>query len=222
MRVRDIVRNSFDLLVETGALPAYQRRGRYAPSIMRHNPVWRPEHLESTHYAAASGPLYEDDAAWRKAVDFVRAFTAARAGRGTFPWRLPAWGGSFGEVPAEDLLHHLTSGFGAFGLRPASANTIAHTAWLEATDSAAVSALPEPYGRWLQLREARPRWREKVELRLAARTRARIAMRPDGRFDAFADIALSAPAVFVIENLASALDRRRLPAPGAARRLPRH
>jgi hypothetical protein len=219
MRVRDIVRNSFERLIETGGLPAYERRGRYTPPFARHNPVWRPEQMESTHYAAASGGLYEDDEAWQKAVEFVRAFTASRAGRGVMPWRLPAWGGSFGEVPAEDLLHHLTAGFSAFGLRTLSANTITHTAWLDSTDSAAVSALPEPFGRWLQVREGRPRWKEKVELRLAARARARVTMRPDGRFDAFADIALSGPAIFVVENLAGAMDRR-LPAP-ATRWLPR-
>jgi hypothetical protein len=220
MRVRDIVRNSFAQLIETGALPGYEHRGRHSPSFVRHNPVWRPEHVENTRYAAASGALYENEEAWRKAVEFVRAFTAARAGRGILPWRLPAWGGSFGEIPAEDLLHHLTAGLGAFGLRTLSMNTITHAAWLDATDSVSVSALPEPFGRWLAVREGRPRWREKIELRLAARVCARIAMRPDGRFDAFADIALSGPAIVVVENLADAMDRR-LPAPAAPRWLPR-
>ncbi len=208
MRVRDIVRNSFQRMIETGGLPAYERRGPYRPPFVRLNPVWRPEQMEATHYGAASGGLYDDEEALEKAVEFIRAFTAARAGRGPLRWQLPKWGGSFGDVHPRDLLHHLTAGFGAFGMRALSTNTITHTVWLDATDSVMVSALPEPYGRWLQVHEKRPNWKDKVELRLAARAQARTAPRPDGRFEAFADIALSAPAISVIENLAAAIDPR--------------
>jgi len=220
MRVRDIVRNSFDRLIESGALPAYERRGRYTPPIVRHNPTWRPEHMELAHYGASASGLYADPNAWRAAVEFIRAFTAASAGRGDLPWQLPGWSGSFGEVPAEDLLHHLVASLGAFGLRPMSSNTITHTAYLDATDTVGVAALPEPYGRWLQVQERRPRWKEKIELRLVARAQARIAMRSDGRFDAFADMALSGPAISLMHGLASDLGRP-LPPPASARWLPR-
>jgi hypothetical protein len=213
MRVRDIVRSSFDQLIESGALPPYPRRGRYTPPVLRHNATWRPEQVEIARYGGAlDSGLYADPQLWRTAVEFIRAFTAASAARAPWQWQLPAWSGSFGEVPAEDLLHHLAAGFGAFGLRPTSSNTIAHTTCFDATDQAAVAALPEPYGRWLQVQDGRPRWKEKIDLRLLACARARIVLRRDGRFDAFADIALSGPAISLLQRVGSTLGRRLTPA----------
>jgi hypothetical protein len=68
MRVRDIVRRSFEILVTTGALPPFERKGRYAPPPPRFNPIWRPEQLEIIHHGSAEGPLYDDPDAWRSAV----------------------------------------------------------------------------------------------------------------------------------------------------------
>jgi hypothetical protein len=221
MRVRDILRSSFDQLIDSGALPPYRRQGRYTPPVMRHNPTWRPEQVELARYGAAlDDGLYADLQAWRIAVDFIRAFTAASAARAPWQWRMPSWSGSFGEVPAEDLLHHLTASLGAFGLRPSASNTITHTTYFDASDSAAVAALPEPYGRWLQVQEGKPRWKEKIDLRLVACARARIVLRRDGRFDAFADIALSGPAISLMQSLGSTLGRP-LPPPSPASWLPR-
>ena len=137
-----------------------------------------------------------------------------------WPGSSPAWSGSFGEVPAPDLLHHVTFALGACGLRAGPPNTITHTATLDATDAPTVAALPEAYGLWLQVQEGRPRWTEKVELRLVARVRARIVVRADGRFDLFADVALSAPAISLMDGVAAALDRR-LPPGGDGIWLPR-
>ena len=83
-----------------------------------------------------------------------------------------------------------------------------------------VSGLPEPYGAWLQAREARPRWKEKVELRLAVQVRARTALRRDGSFVAYADLALSAPAVSLVQDVALAMGRPLPPLGGAAWLLP--
>jgi hypothetical protein len=208
MRIRDIVRNSFDQVIEANALPPYERRGRYTPRVLRHNPTWKPEQVELARYGAVSGSgLYADVEAWQTAVGFIRAFTAAAAARAPRNWQLPRWSGSFGEVPAEDLLHHFSAALGACNLRPVSSNTITHTTYFEATDSATVAALPEPYGRWLQVQEGRPRWKEKVELRLVAYVRTHIALRRDARFDAFADIALSGPAISLMQDLGSTLNR---------------
>ena len=208
MRVRDIVRGSFDAVIEAGALPTYDLRGRYTPAVVRHNPTWKPEQVELARYGAVSTcGLYADAEAWQTAVTFIRAFTASASARAPRNWQLPRWSGSFGEVSADDLLHHLSASLGAFNLRPISTNTITHTAYFEATDSATVAALPEPYGRWLQVQDGRPRWKEKVELRLLACVRAHIVLRRDARFDAFADLALSGPAISLVQALGSTLDR---------------
>ena len=181
MRVRDIVRRSFEQLVAAGTLPPYGRQGRYVPPPPRHNAPWRPEQLEILHHGAAAGTLYADPAAWESAVAFIRSFTAAAARPDVMPWSIDSFCGSFGEVPADDLLHHLTAGLSGCGLHAIGTNTIARTAHFEATDTATVGALPEPYGKWFQIRERRPRWKEPVALRLMVRIHARIALRPDGR-----------------------------------------
>ena len=117
MRVRDIVRASFDQLVGSGAVPGYEPRGRYVPPLLRFNPTWRPEQGELVHYGVLAGELYEDEAAWRAAAGIVRAFTATAAGRSGLPWQLPALGGPFGELPPENLLHHLAAALAERGLR---------------------------------------------------------------------------------------------------------
>jgi hypothetical protein len=216
MRVRDIVRASFDRVIEAGILPPYEWRGRFVPPPVRHNPTWRTEQVELIHYAGLDTGLYADLDAWRRAVAFIRAFTAGSAGRGGLPWRIAGWGGSFGEVPAPDVLQHVTLALGACGLRALPPNPITYTGYFEASDSPAISALPEPYGRWLQVREGQPRWNDKVELRLAARVRARVALRPDGRFDGFADLDLSAPAIALIDLAATAMGRPLPQRAGAA------
>jgi hypothetical protein len=218
MRVRDIVRLSFDQAIEAGLLPPYERRGRFVPPLTRHNPTWRPEQVELVHYGGLPTGLYADLDAWRRAVGFVRAFTAGAAGRGGLAWRIEGWGGSFGEVPAPDVLQHVSFALGACGLRASSPNPITSTGYFEATDAPTVSALPEPYGRWLQEQEGQLRWKEKVELRLAARVRARVALRGDGRFAGFADLDLSAPAIALLERAASVLGRE-LPTHAGARLL---
>src|SRR5262249_43947159 len=90
----------------------------------------------------------------------------------------------------------------------------------EATDSPMVSGLPAPYGRWLEVQEKRSCWREKIDLRLVVCVRARLVRRGDGRIDAFADIALSGPAIELMQELGTVLDRPPSPLV-AARWLPR-
>ncbi|MFO1159425.1 MAG: hypothetical protein U1E60_11345 [Reyranellaceae bacterium] len=205
MRVRDIVRGSFDRLIEGGALPHYKRLAK----------------AEVVGPGLSTVGLYADRDAWRRAVAFVRAFTAASATAGArAQWQIPAWSGSFGEMTPEDLLHHLAAGLGGCGLRPLASSTPARMACFEAIDSAPVSALPAPYGRWFEIEESRSRWRDKIDLRLVVCARARIVPRRDGRFDAFADLALSGPAIELMQELGAVLDRSPPPI-AAARWLPR-
>lgn len=214
MRVRDIVRISFGRLIESGALPHYARPERSGPSIGGDGR--RDREKLSRPFVPTLG-LYADLVAWRQAVDFIRAFTAAgpRA-----QWQIPAWSGSFGEMPAEELLHQLGAGLAGCGLRPLVSKTPAHMVCFEATDSPTVSGLPAPYGRWLEIHEKRSCWKEKIDLRLVVCARARSVRRRDGRVDAFADVVLSGPAIELIQELGTVLDRPTAALP-AARWLPR-
>jgi hypothetical protein len=207
MRVRDIVRNSLEQLVTDGTLPAYQHDGFYKPAPRRDAMPWRPDQLELLHHAVARGPLYHDSAAWRAAVDFVKAFAASTAARGEPRWRIDAFCGAFADIPADDLLHQVTAALASCGLSCVGSNTITRTAYFEATDTPKVSALPEPYGKWFQIREDTPRWQEPVALRLIAQTHTRIVLRPDGRFDGYVDMRISAPALSLLPAVATRLGR---------------
>ncbi|WP_395714228.1 hypothetical protein [Reyranella sp.] len=216
MRLRDIVRLSFAGLIAGGALPHYARAQRNGPSV--DNDV-RSNRRKVVHPAVPALGLYADVVAWRQAVDFIRAFTAA-ATAPRAQWQIPAWSGSFGDMPADDLLHHLGAGLAGCGLRPLASTAPSHMACFEAVDSPMVSNLPAPYGRWLEVQEQRSCWKERIDLRLVVCIRARFVSRPDGRVDALADIALSGPAIELMQELGTVLDRA--PAPLAlARWLPR-
>jgi hypothetical protein len=217
MRVRDIVRLSFGRLIEGGALPHYARPERNAPSAG--NDGQRDHKKLSRPFVPALG-LYADPVAWRQAVDFIRAFSAGAAAGPRAQWQVPAWTGSFGEMPAEDLLLQLGAGLAGCGLRPLASTTPAHLACFEATDSPMISSLPAPYGRWLEVHEQRSCWKERIDLRLVVCARARSVRRGDGRVDAFADIALSGPAIELMQELGTVLERPPSPLV-AARWLPR-
>lgn len=217
MRVRDIIRISFGRLIEGGALPHYARPERNGP------PVGSDGRRDQKRLARPFVPtlgLYADLVAWRQAVDFIRAFTAAAAAGPRAQWQVPAWSGSFGEIAAEELLHQLGAAFTGCGLRPLASTALAHMACFEATDSPMISSLPAPYGRWLEVQEKRSCWKEKIALRLVVCARARSVRRGDGRVDAFADIALSGPAIELMQELGTVLDRPPSPLV-AARWLPR-
>lgn len=219
MRLRDIVRLSFARLIDGGALPHYARGERNGPSVDNDG---RSNQRKASRPAAPALGLYADLVAWRQAVDFIRAFTAAtpttmgpRA-----QWQIRAWSGSFGDMPADDLLHHLGAGLAGCGLRPLAPTAPSHMACFEAIDAPLVSNLPAPYGRWLEVREQRSCWKERIDLRLVVCIRVRLVARPDGRADAVADIALSGPAIELMQELGTVLDRA--PSPLAlARWLPR-
>lgn len=217
MRLRDIVRLSFARLIEAGALPHYARAERTGPTV---DSDGRSNQRKATRPAVPALGLYADLTAWRQAMDFIRAFTAAAATGPRAQWQIPAWSGSFGDLPADDLLHHLGAGLAGCGLRPLASKAPSHMACFEAVDSPLVSNLPAPYGRWLEVQEQRSCWKERIGLRLVVCVRARFVPRPDGRIDGFADIALSGPAIDLMQELATVLDRA--PSPLAlARWLPR-
>ncbi|MGD9885016.1 MAG: hypothetical protein AB7U95_33420 [Reyranella sp.] len=217
MRLRGIVRLSFARLIEGGALPHYARAQRSGPAV--DNDV-RSTARKVPHPAVPALGLYADLTAWRQAVDFIRAFIAATTPGPRAQWQIPAWSGSFGDMPADDLLHHLGTGLAGCGLRPLVSKASRHMACFEAIDTPMVSNLPAPYGRWLEVQERRSCWRERIDLRLVVCVRARLVPRRDGRVDAFADIALSGPAIELMQELGTVLDRSPSP-PALARWLPR-
>ena len=87
-----------------------------------------------------------------------------------------------------------------------------------ARGSATISDLPEPYGKWLQLREQSPRWSDKVELELSVQ--AKVDPHPRSG-DACLSLRLSTFAPTVVERLALAIGHKyRLPVTAPSLRAP--
>ena len=144
MRLRDIVRLSFARLIEGGALPHYARPQRNGPTV---DSDFRSTQKKVPHPTVPALGLYADLTAWRQAVDFIRAFTAAAAAGPRAQWQIPAWSGSFGDMPTDDLLHHLGAGLAGCGLRPLASKTPSDMACFESVGSPLISKVPAAYRR---------------------------------------------------------------------------
>src|SRR5215510_11439921 len=100
----------------------------------------------------------------------IRSFTASGAARmHQDGWQLDQCYGNFGELDGRDLFQQLTSAFLRCGFRLVDSNDVHRSAQFELTESCNVMSLPEPYGKWLQLKEQRPRWKMPAELKVIAR-----------------------------------------------------
>ena len=222
MRVRDMLRASFEAAIQAGRIADYRSSGRF-DRPERFGAVFRSSERRVAHYASAEGPLYRDIAAWQRAFRFVHAFTAGEAARATGdpPCRLDRCFGSFGATDPRDALHCVAAAMEAAGMKRLAADETSSEALFEATDSTRLESLPEPYGKWLMLRQGQLRWEKPVSLRLVARCRlgqTYAGVRPREAWpETYLALALSAPAVSLVDALEVAL-RPRLAA--AARRRP--
>ncbi|HEY2136315.1 MAG TPA: hypothetical protein VGH49_10520 [Xanthobacteraceae bacterium] len=203
MRLRDIVRDSFAAATAARLLAPHEPAGRYETPPERFGSVFRPAQLRHAHYASPRGPLYGDPAQWRRAYEFVRAFSAAAAA-GSPGYTIERCFGSFGRLGAADVFQHVLSALEACGLKQVGLNAILHEAQLEATDNVKVESLPEPYGHWLHHQTHQPRWIEPVSLRLAVRFAITTTfVRTDGaggHLEPSVTLQLSAPAISLLRD----------------------
>jgi len=211
-RARDLCRQSLEYLVARGLLSPYQLSGRFIKPLPRANAVFRPEHLVLAHYSVADGPLYRDPGGWEQVYRLVRSFFAASAAQmNSQRWKLDRCYGTFGDRDPLKLFRDLLSVFNQCGFRNADVKEPDLTAQLELTESVKVSSLPEPYGKWMQLRQGRPDWDGPVDLKVIARYRVYTELDPPSKqFQTFLDLELSTLAVPVVfALLPGLLDRRK-------------
>jgi hypothetical protein len=169
-RGRDLCRQSLAYLIDHGFLSEYVESGRFVPPPPRARAIFSPEQLMLSHYAQKEGILYWFAAQWELAFKLVRSFTAGAAVRGQQNrWQLEQCYGSFGDLDVQALFQHVTSAFVWCGFRTTDTNDVHRSAQFELTDTCNVMSLPEPYGKWLQLKEGRPQWKMPVELKVVAR-----------------------------------------------------
>jgi len=72
-------------------------------------------------------------------------------------------------MPPGEVLTLVESAFSALSFQILDRNEAAGFALFRAEDSCLTKDLPEPYGKWFQTRERRPRWDEPVDLAVEVR-----------------------------------------------------
>jgi hypothetical protein len=172
MRVRDYCRKSLEFLVQRNFVPNYQVSGPFARGAPRPSALFRPEQMILAHYAIAEGPLYANPATWEATYKYIKSFTATGVGAAAKNCLFSSWCGNFPDLDADDLLGLVTSALTQCGLNLKHRNDTARTASFEAVDDCKVSALPEPYGKYLQLVQHKAAWDNPVQLRLFVNVKA--------------------------------------------------
>lgn len=197
---------SLRLLVDEGLLEGYVDSGKFTrPRITR--PIVPEEARRLAHYRPCEGPLYQDEAAWQAAYRLVKSFVASGAGGGE---RLTLRS-LYGRIPEEiDVVFgRLPQVLQRLGFSTTE-DKASRTVRFEASGQAKVADLPEPYGKWLQIKEGRPRWDEPAELELRGACR----LRDLGQLETALDLELSAFAFALLDDLRLGLsDALHLAAP---------
>jgi hypothetical protein len=219
LRTRDWCKSTLDYLIKEDLLPSYVVSGRYQPPEGQpHRLALSPEAKTLLHYSQCEGPLYEAETDWRRAYQLVRSFSAAGRSERASQWLLQNPFKAFQKVNAGDLLDQVSSAFLREGFRCLDRHDATMSAVFRLEDSCKVIDLPEPYGKWLQLKQAKPRWNASTTLVLDVRCRvyARARAEHEGEFESLLDFTLSTialPLVLMLRReLGESLDAPQLTA----------
>lgn len=201
--IQELCHETVDTFIDMGVLQPYERSGRFRAPKVR-NPVLQPEQWEILHYADCAGPLYASDTDWDFAFRLVNSFSR-RGQRGKslecdFP-RL------FGEIPgtgAADLLDELPVAFSRIGFQTQQKSPVTRSAIFLAAGQVKMNKLPEPFGKYWQIKKGTPRWNEDMQLEVLADVRLHETPTPA----VVLDLTLSTAALPVVGALAAALGRQ--------------
>ena len=198
--MKTLVAETLDEFERRGWLPAYERSGKSAkprqtPSLLT------AEDWEIAHYAEARGLLYRDYGAWEIAKDLVEGFVAAGGGARRFALDLPCAFGPLAGVSSDVLTKNLGQLFDLCGV-PQAAPGAGGKGVFRAREKVQVSDLPEPYGKWLQLQDNAPRWRQQVDLELVLTPLVTVDKATQ---DAYLSVKLSTSAIPLLIRIAAAI-----------------
>ena len=233
MRVQDLCKAAIDWLVEAGVLDVYEESGKFVEPLGGKGKfaLDRDQRL-LTHYAVCSGSLYTDERRWRRAYQMIHMFTAAGlAQRNRRTWKLASPFGPLEAIPPAEALVQLQSAFVRAGFQMTDQNDATGSAVFRTEDTGRVIDLPEPYGKWFQHRERRPRWDEPLDLAIEVHCRVLSRVQSPGphatsAYATVIDIELSGLAPSLVLDLQSHLARsprlRHLDAGRAKRELSRN
>jgi hypothetical protein len=153
-------------LIRAGIFPDFKETGRYQPSPHHMRRDFREREMHILHYADLRGPLYRNAFQWRRVQIVVHGFT--QEGLGITRLTLPnVWG----TIPAsfETMKAALPGAFAATGLERTDSDPGGRHWSFRVDGGEPMESLPEPYGKWFQHRQQRPRWGESIRLRLEVR-----------------------------------------------------
>lgn len=211
---RGLCQDSLQDLIRRSRLKSYENSGKFMKPRVRHS-IIPPELGLIAHYSVAEGPLYEDESQWEFAYRLVHSFTqrGRRNLQSQFTLRDPF--GPFQGVQVDDLMSQLPHIFEQCGFRGHQPSRLARSAVFLSTGSCKVEQLPEPYGKWLQIQQRKPRWDRPVELEMEAVCNVSAPTKYATRLD----LTVSTLAMPLLELLAEKLGRllgAAIPAPSFA------
>lgn len=199
-----LLSETVDRCLTDGLLPSFQRSGKFNRPRHR-SPILDAETWELAHYAHRCGPLYHDESSWRLARDLVESFMPRGISKGRFIVDLPNAFGVLKGVKAGWLSKNLQLLFEQCGFTSGPAGSGGLDFAFRARSSTGISELPEPYGKWLQLRERAPRWRDKAELEVSVEA----TVKPDPKTgEACLSLRTSTLVPSLLDRLALALNRQ--------------
>jgi hypothetical protein len=159
--VKSLCGDAMGKLTRAGALPDFMRTGRFAPDVIQERRTVSPRQQMILHYADLRGPLYADRSAWRLAWALIDSYTPGSVDRGDSRFVLPSPWADW-PVQYEALRQVLPQVAHAVGFTSLGGRRIME---FVANEECLMEDLPEPYGKWYQHVEKRPRWGERIKLR---------------------------------------------------------
>lgn len=211
---RSFCQDSLQDLIRCGRLKSYENSGKFIKPRVRHSIV-PPELGLIAHYSVAEGPLYEDESQWEFAYRWVHSFTQRGRRNVQSQFTLHDPFGPFQGVQVDDLMSQLPHIFEQCGFRGHQPSRLARSAVFVSTGSCKVEQLPEPYGKWLQIQQRKPRWDRPVELEMEAVCN----LSAPAKYVTRLDLTVSTLAMPLLELLAEKLGRllgAAIPAPSFA------
>ena len=193
MTALEVCRESLDYAIAQGWIGKYERTGRFRQRG-RDTPGVPKELDKLLWYARLDGALYRDVKAWRAAWRLVDSF---RHGQSAKLGSVMTVRDAFGDIraPLRDVHRFLSTAFAAIDFKMLASDVAAQSALFVCEQSARVEDLPEPYGKYQQLRLEKPKWDSPANLRIEVKctlsTRGTDACAVDVQLSTFAPSALS-------------------------------
>jgi hypothetical protein len=201
--VQELCHDTLDAFIKMGVLKDYVRSGRFRMPRVKF-PIIPAEQWEILHYADCEGPLYRSDRDWALAFRIVSSFTRRGQREAELSCHFP---NIFGEIPGTgvtELLDELPIAFARVGFQTLQKSPVTRSAIFVASGSVKMSKLPEPFGKYWQIKKSTPRWNEDVQLEL----QSDVKLTATPAQSVVLDLTLSAAALPVAGLLASELGRQ--------------